>query len=205
MSVLAFHPIHNRPMRKDVTGAFKPEAENWAKLYSGSVLTIDCRVNKNTIRQNLLAELHRFEGAKLDAIGFFCHGLRHSIQMGFLSNDLNELAHRIIKASKPDVKVVLYACGCASSDRENFASRLRDSLVLEAKTVQVDGHEGSGHCTRRPFVRRYNAPAYSGGRWLVIPGSPNWKRWVKALSETDARLRYPLTATSKIGSLLPAE
>lgn len=208
MSVLAFHPEHNRPMRKDVTGAFKPEAGNWIELHKGVAISIDCRGNRIKTSDSVLRELYQFEGADLDAVGFFCHGLRHSLQMGFRSSDLKDLAKAIIKVSKPDIKVALYACSCATSDRENLASRLRDALVFlntEAKTIQVDGHHGSGHCTRRPFVRRYNGPAYSGGRWLVTPGSPFWRRWVRALAQTDARLKYPLVSIDDIESLLPAE
>lgn len=207
MSVLAFHPEHNRPMRKDVTGAFKPEAENWIDLHKGVVISIDCRGNEIKISNSVLRELYQLEGADFDAIGFFCHGLRYSMQMGFRSLNLKDLAQAIMKVSKPDAKVVLYACSCATSDRENFASRLRDAIILhtDANTVQVDGHHGSGHCTRRPFVRRYNGPVYSGGRWLVTPGSPFWRRWVRALAQTDARLKYPLVPTNEIESLLPAE
>jgi hypothetical protein len=206
MPVLAFHPEHNSPLKKDMTGAFRPEAVKWCHLHGGAVRTVNCKAAVRDRRTQLLVELKAYTGPELDAVGFFCHGARKSFQVGFSWDVLDALAEAIVRISKPDVRVALYACNCASGNAENFASRLRDALCKATTSpVQVDGHEGRGHCTYRPYVKRYTEPSHSGGRWLITPGTPLWKKWVNALYDTDARFQYPFVSTADIKSLIPLQ
>lgn len=206
MSVLAFHPKHNKFGRKDVTKAFQPEAEEFVKKHDGNICTIDCRMRVSKfVRQNqVIAELSQYTGKELDAIAFLCHGWKKGLQFGFSkdSKDLEPLAYRILKASAHKIRVVLYACSCGSGDLQNFASALRDQLYnWESRPIQIDAHDGKGHCTQRPFVRRYSEPSYTGGRWIVMPKSEHWYQWITAL-ETDLRFEYPFLSIQKVYSRL---
>lgn len=206
MNVIAFHPKHNSLFKKDVTGAFKPEAQAFVQKHNYSkanIYEIDCRrkVSKFVRQNQILAELSQFEDKQLDAIAFFCHGWKKGLQFGFSNSaqDLETLSYRILKASANKIRVVLYACSCGSTDLQNFASALRDQIYnWESRPIQIDAHDRKGHCTRRPFIRRYTEPAYSGGKWIIMPKTELWNNWVNALDETDLRFDYPFMTIQKI-------
>lgn len=203
MTVLAIRPEHNALGRSDVTGAFEPEGDNWVEMHGGKVATVDCRlrVSKYKRRHQVYDILERNAGLNFDAVGFICHGGKTWLQPGFRWNHqtgLDALANGIAMASRADIRVVLYACNCATTDYENFASRLRDSLVRRrTASVQVDAHHGRGHCTERPYVRRYTGPEYSGGQWIIMPKTLAWYKWVERL-KGDLRLKFPFMTIPEI-------
>lgn len=205
MTVLAIRPEHNSLGRKDVTGAFEPEAEKWIEMHGGKVVTVDCRtlVSKPKRREQVYFALQDHAGLNFDAVGFFCHGGKKWLQPGFDWTDLDDLAIGIAMVSRADIRVALYACNCATGDLENFASRLRDALVRRfPASVQVDAHHGKGHCTERPYVRRYTGPEHSGGQWIVMPKTLAWYKWTKLL-EGDLRMRYPFMTVPEIHKTMP--
>src|SRR5690606_18287712 len=100
--------------------------------------------------------------------------------------------------------ITLYACDAArdgDSDRRDdvapgpggdggFADALRDALSADHHMHgHVDAHASLGHATKNPFVRRFwmdGESADIGGDWLISPGSPAWRTWVRRMAnKTD--------------------
>lgn len=224
--MLALHPDHDSPGKKDATGAFKPEARAFDRLHTAAgvpvtTVPIDNRRGKGAMRQEALDAI-RCHGSPnpLRCVAFFCHGLRKSIQFGIGYEEAPELAAAIVKHGTPDVRVVLYSCDVArDADREQeddlqpgpggeggFADLLADAIRVQNPEWSgwVDGHTIAGHTTKNRYVRRFRGTR-DGGAWIVEPGSSLWKRWgdaVRGRVPSDLRLRFPLMSEDAIRSEL---
>jgi len=213
-NVLVFYSNRNTNGKKDATGAFIPEATNFKQvnnipdeLFLGVNLK---KVKASKRREIVLDKLNSIE-KPLDGIAFFGHGWPQGIQFGFRREHIEELVKAMSFVCKRDCKVVLYACLAAENDiRDNivkdigpatkggFADKLRDAMVREGFVGgHVDAHKTAGHTTRNPYVVRFLTDNilthekfdYSGGSWIVEPGSMFWKKWVRYLHESKT-LRY---------------
>jgi hypothetical protein len=212
MRVLSLAPLHNSPGKRDATGAFQPEARAFTRLGAdGSVYRIvDNSANSAKMRGVTGTSIRL---ARPGVIGFFCHGWRTGIQFGWNLDSIDTLASVIAEACPTDAPIVaLYACSTASGGvggDGGFADQLRDALCKAgAVNCRVDAHDRSGHCTRNPYVRRFEGQGSTvgstGGLWIVQPGTSPWKPWVRALRETDLRLRFPMMSIAEIHKELTA-
>ena len=215
--VLCFRLLYNQPDRmNDVGGAFAPEACYFA--YYNNLPYDHIHIIDNGDDNVRAAAARRADvvqvldehpaGELLSAVVFFCHGWAHGCQLGFSIDTLTELVEKLAARCRPDVRIILYACGTASSPEEEslvvrrdgmtaeereaarddlaaraaviaeqeagiggFAFTLRDLLVATNPDCQVIGHVTAGHATRNPEVRRFSAPAGSGGVRPIPHGS----------------------------------
>lgn len=201
MTVLALYPRWDTWPRKDVTGAFRPEALEFARIHGGVASSIDNRQSADRMRADVLATLEA--AGPVAAVAFFCHGWASGIQLGFRLPQVMELAEAIADVCPSGAPIVpLYCCSTASGLRRSapggdggFADRLRDALcVVGATGCRVIAHSTAGHTTRNPWVRDFSGPeAAVGGSWLVEPWGPEWRRWVRTLrGPGDERLRFPM-------------
>lgn len=156
----------------------------------------------------------------LELVAILSHGWEKGIQPGFTMRNVGALAQALARASRPTLAVVLYCCSTAGgempTDRDapggdgGFADALRDALCAAGVTQgHVDGHITVGHCCRNPYARRFfgtgtTAPG-KGGRYIVEPKSALWPQWVRALSDTDLRFRFPLMTLNDVQAELMAE
>lgn len=216
MTVLALVPMSNSKGKKDVTGAFLPEAKRWLDLHGGALARFDNAAAPAKRRADVEAILRGHSG--LRAVGFFCHGLSRQLQTGHGISHVDALADALTSATLPGAVVALYACDAADTPVKNapggddgFADRLRDALILrDAEHWQgghVDAHVTTGHTTTNPYVRRFACSlavpsevplGIVGGEWLVKPGSAAWGTWRRALRETDLRFRFPFMREREI-------
>lgn len=212
---LALCPTTNRRGKKDVTGAFLPEALAFTELRAGEGWTalfreFDNTQSKRAIRREVESTILSVN-EPIDCLAIFCHGYRRGLQTGHNSWNVKNLSKAIAANAAKDIKIVLYACD-TGRDGDNqrwddtrpgpggeggFADRLRDALVrLGLSGGWVDAHTIAGHTTKAPFVRRFyidEEATNDGGSWVVSPGSPEWKSWRKLLRKNrTARLSFPL-------------
>jgi hypothetical protein len=215
VKVLCIRPRHNTPGKKDVTGAFAPEADKFLNLHgTGGVETFDNRKPMAARRREVLELLK--DGVDFDAIAFFCHGWSNGIQAGFTRANVAQLAKALDKAWEPlgDARVVLYCCStgadpedspvqAAGTGDNSFADRLRDALCALGDTAcRVTAHDTVAHTTMNPhalFFDGMGSPVGgAGGYYPVAPGSPLWPKWRKALRTTDMRFEFPFMSIAEI-------
>jgi len=211
--VLAFTPQFNTPGKRDVTGAFLPEARAFVRLaQKGSELVaIDNRKAVPARRKQVLAAIEARSGKGFTSVAFFCHGLRSSIQLGFRSLLAPQLAAAVTHLTEgaEDVVVPLYCCstgadhdgdalGAPGTGDHSFADRLRDALCAAgAPHCRVTAHSTVGHTTMNPMVVFMDGMGSIhggvGGYAPVAPGSAHWPAWKRTLrlASSTLRLRMP--------------
>jgi hypothetical protein len=207
MKSIAFTPKYNTPGLHDATGAFQPEARSFAKIHGGVVVQVDNHATKQKMRESVIETLRNMiEQPTL--VAFFCHGWRTGIQLGFSSANVAEL----VPLFGISPAVALYACsagdGAGVGGDGGFADSLRDALCRDGNVFcQVDAHTTSGHCSRNPYVRRFEGMGSSvggaGGYYIVTPRSEQWPAWKRALMG-DLRLRFPTMSVASIHAELAA-
>lgn len=217
MRALILHPLHNTGTKRDATGAFIPEAKAYAKHLTDAYMDVvgvdvvgfDNRATKPARRRETEAAIR---AATTGHVALFCHGLARGIQTGHDLTTVATLADALAGSAGPSGRLVvtLYACDAADTRTGGpggdggFADALRDALSERGITGHVDAHATTGHTTRNPYVRRFymdGAAAGTGGDWLVAPGSPKWRAWVRAL-RGDMRWRFPWLTPAEIDGAL---
>lgn len=226
LRALAIVPEHNSKGKKDVTGAFLPEALHWLDTWGVShdhLRTFDNTQGKATRREQVHASILA-SGYKqpIEHIAFFCHGLKDSIQTGHTcrtwgvhtTRTLADLVLIFGVCCAPDLRVTLYCCDTAREAGRakgqggdgGFADTLRDLMSAHGFAGGwVDGHTVTAHTTKAPFVRRFYTDGNrfgpyggNGGDWIVAPRSPLWKPWARALQSGSLRWRYPRMTIAQI-------
>jgi len=220
VTVIAIAPRHNRPginphTRRPYRDAdeFRREAHAFAQLHGGRVFVFDNHKEPAARFADVVDWLTPMRG--IEAAGFFCHGLKASIQVGAGVKNAHVLAATLRSCGVRAVP--LYACETArdlDGDRKDdeddgpggaggFASVLVRALGGDC---HVDAHTRSGHTSRLPFVRRFYAnDDTDAGHWLVEPGSALWRTWKAALrDDRDFRLSFPLLSQEAIAAYLSA-
>jgi len=215
MTTLCFRPKHNTPGKKDVTGAFAPELARFLKTRSGVEHVIDNHKTFAQMRADVLSFLAGAanSGVNYDSVAFFCHGWQQGIQLGFRNQNVPELAvffGAVFSSISPTV--VLYCCSTGGDPKTkvtspgtgdgSFADLLRDGLCQRGfKDNRVLGHDRVGHTTKLPYAKFFDGMGSNvggaGGYWVVTPGSPQWRKWVRILG-TDFRFEYPFMSISAI-------
>lgn len=204
MQALAIHATKNEPPKRDATGAFVPEAREFAKFWACHREGFDNFLPKTERAKSVEAILDRYRG--LEMIAFFGHGFRTGLQSGHGMSNVGSLAKAIARATGPRVYVVLYACstaGVISVERGGFADALRDELTKLGKTGHVDGHTTAAHTVWNPMLQRFDMGdpfEEIVGDWVVtppdlpnperktnpraarfLPADPEWSMWKKRL------------------------
>lgn len=208
--MLVFRPEHNSHGKKDVTGAFKPEATRYLR----AVCTSDSRLvavdnhlgflKRQSVVSTALAEADK-DPAYYDGVAFFCHGWTSGIQLGFKNAHVFELADRIHNLCEHSFPVVpLYCCSTGGDPKSantspgtgdnSFADKLRDALCerIAASGLspypRVFAHETVAHTTKNPRVRVFDGQGSSeggvGGYRPVKVGGSLWKAWKRELRDT---------------------
>lgn len=215
MNVLVLHATKNTGGKRDATGAFMPESGRFAEQLKR--LHPDAHVVRVGFDNTLLPRHRRAQVEKVIALGpagdgaghwdrvaLFCHGTHRGLQTGHTLATLP----RLVAALAPRLRgpnhaiITLYACSTADGKDTKakgpggdggFADRLRDKLSVLGFLGHVDAHSTVGHTTINPFVRRFyldgQAEGY-GGDWIVAPGSPEWRTWVRRLADKNDTLRF---------------
>ena len=171
MRAIAFRPRFNTDGKKDVTGAFQPEAEQFVFLHGGNAGAIHVIDNSRPMVERaaqVLAVLDNYRGAGLDAIAFFCHGWPDGIQLGFRRSNVHRLGEAIAAtAAFGGVTVPLYVCssGAPDDNGKSFAGMLRDSLFYHGVPGRVLAHTTKGHTTYNPYVVTFEGT--DAGRRIV--------------------------------------
>lgn len=220
--VLIFVPLHNSKGKKDVTGAFLPEAKKFVAL-AGKGSRIERFDNsKNLIarRSEVLQKMQLAKKQGFTSIAFFCHGWSNGIQAGFLRNhvallaeSIEEVVRRSDVAAYEETVTVLFCCSTGDDPQDgptasgtgdnSFADKTRDALCgVGIVNCRVVGHTTVAHTTMNPmviFMDGMGVPSGGvGGYHPVKPGSADWARWKKALRTTDLRLRMPYMTPAEI-------
>lgn len=190
MRALLIHAGHNTT-KPDATGAFIPEARNYAKWLTAqgwdvTLRAFDNRAEKPARRREVEGYIVNGDGP-WDHIAFFGHGLKTSIQSGHTVDHVPALVDLLRDTCSPRLIVTLYACDAArDGDRDKrddvndsvggdggFADVLRDALYARGMTGHVDAHAKPGHATKNPHVRRFDIDEHTAGDgWLVSPVPP---------------------------------
>lgn len=219
-------PDRNTPGKQDFGGAFLPESQQFARIrkeqgWDVRSVLIDLGASKPLRAAQVFAALDPGKGEPWGCIAIFAHGLRSGLpQFGIGLNDVGHMASLMASTKLPGIVVPIYACSTANGDKPSkegepggdggFADRLRDALCAAGSIeCTVDAHATAGHATWNPHVRRFlgagTANGGIGGKWIVAPGSPLWKSWVKALRPPgDLRFRFPWLTTNEIEEELKA-
>lgn len=219
---LAICPAHNHRGRKDVTGAFFPEAQAFTAYrkaeggVSAELRQFDNRAAKWRCRREVEGILDAAP-YPLSVVAFFCHGFRRGLQTGHTTWSVNRLAAAIARNSTASARVALFACDTArdgdaqrSDDTKpgpggegGFADKLRDALIAHGmRGGTVDAHPVTAHTTKAPYVRRFYVEPeaqHHGGEWIVAPGSELWQAWRRKLRQDRRfRLSFPLMSTAAV-------
>lgn len=208
MRLVIFAPDQDTPGRKDMSGAFFPEARALAQFYGAKPEDVIKRFPANAPidqRRATCTLALRAATPPLDLIAFICHGWKAGIQAGFLKQHCLLLARIIATQCASSAHVVLYACDAArdsdvdaADDRASgpggdggFADTLRDACEVLNRQITVTAHATLGHCTQNPYVRCF-APGTGGkgGDWYIDPRSVAWPLWSAALRDPRNTLRY---------------
>ena len=211
----------------DWHGAFRPEAERFAKLHGGALVQIDVSQDPAGRRAQVRdAILSQGDAGPIDCYAFFCHGWQDGIQLGYHRAEASDLAALIATTAADNAVVVLYACSTSDSSAEGepgeggtcgsrtcggFAEALHEGLRwcvstggAAASGITVYAHDRSGHCTSNPYVRRLRGDV-SAYRWVVEPKSPQWGPWEREMRDrqgSSLRLRFPLMSEQEIAAEL---
>lgn len=200
MSAIAFVGDRNSPGKRDWSGAFKPEAERFAKYYGGHVVTVP--LDRPAKYQRELVEQRLQEaGAKYSdpLVGFFCHGFSRRIELGFNNTTLPQLVQALYEINAQDV--ALYCCSTGSagpSGDGGFADTLRDMLCKRDLTeCRVLAHSTAGHATMNPNKRLFHGLGSSvGGIGGIDPISKKdakrWRAWAKRLRDPKDTFRFEI-------------
>jgi len=214
VTAIAICPTTNTPGKKDVTGAFYPEARFFAKLHGADLYRFDNTASKRARRVEVETAIRGASGM-IDTVAIFCHGHKNGLQTGHTTRSAQRLADAIAGISQPWVQVALYACDTArDEDRQRqddqlpgpggeggFADALRDAMLVAGLVGgHVDAHTVTAHTTRAPYVRRFEvAPEQVGGEWLVEPHGALWNAWRRRLQKDRAfRLSFPRWARERV-------
>ncbi|NIQ90998.1 MAG: hypothetical protein GWM98_04615 [Nitrospinaceae bacterium] len=216
MSTLILYSSKNSHGRKDATGAFIPEAQNFGDthgvpLHRRVALNLSVR-NYSKRRQMTLDAIEAVPILEpLDCIAFFGHGWPNGLQFGFTRKEIPALVEVLINRCNLSARIVLYACLAAENDDRDlmhgnvgpgtdggFADMLRDEMVRQGfEWGWVDAHKTAGHTTWNPFLVRFLHESVTditaggiGGAWLVAPRSQYWTAWKEALRDKVGGLRY---------------
>jgi len=219
-TALILVPTTNTDGKKDVTGAFAPEAERYAEVQrrAGFNVVLSRIDNTKPIPNRKVQALAAIrsaiptDGGALDRVTFLCHGWRDGVQVGFTRKTISEL---VALPLPQNVLFTLYCCSTAEDAKNasieapgvgdgSFADTLRDALCAAGKTqCRVMGHTTVAHTTRNPnavFFDGMGSPVGGvGGIAPVPPGHQLWRAWKAALqSETDFRFRFPDMTVAEI-------
>jgi hypothetical protein len=215
--VVSFVPLANTPGKKDVTGAFAPEARSFAKtlaLHGARCVAerFDATAPKAG-RAHCIAQALQREHP-IDAVAFFCHGTIDAIQAGFTRRSVDALAQALAVCGTEDLTVLLYCCSTGDDPKgrslaapgtgdRSFADLLRDALCRAGKTrCRVVAHATAGHTTRNPYVLFFEGMGSPvggiGGIAPVAPRHPLWRTWRNTLRDTDLRFRFGLLGVDEI-------
>lgn len=224
--MLVFRPMHNSHGKRDVTGAFAPEADRYIDTVctKGSmVVAIDNRKPFWHRRRQVLDVFSEALDAPdfFDGVAFFCHGWKNGIQLGFRSKEVGSLAHQIHDICQHSfLEVPLYCCSTGGdvltgktspgTGDDSFADLLRDDLCRRADAddyisyCRVMAHETVAHTTKNPRVRFFDGMGSPvggvGGYRPVRPRGALWKVWKQELrrKESDFRFLMPHMDMSEI-------
>jgi len=184
---IAFYPAHNALNKRDVTGAFRPEALAWCRIHGCKPVEIDNTKSVMQMRRQVLSELRQHE--KLPLVAFFCHGYRRRIQLGFNMQTIAALANEFARLETEHVG--LYCCSTASEalDGRGFAHDLAAATHKASTHFRwLDASRTAGHTSWNPY--RIRIPSGGEADYIVAPRSEAWPLWVKTLRENqDFRLR----------------
>lgn len=222
---LIFVPEHNSHGKKDVTGAFRPEAEAFKALCGegSEIVTFDNNKPFASRRKDVLGAMSL--RTDFDTVAFFCHGWENGIQAGFTKGAAKALAKAILDTcgSNDGVIVPLYCCStgedpeddpitAAGTGEGSFADALRDALCVEgAPNCRVVGHTTVAHTTSNPMVLFFDGMGSTvGGVGGYAPASPKskvWGPWKKSLRDrpnNTLRFRMPFMSVAEIHEELTA-
>jgi hypothetical protein len=219
MRALVLTPNRNHN-RSDYTGAFAPESKRFCELWDipHARYAIDIGPSYSLRRKETfrcIEDAVTRQDGELELLAVFCHGWVNGLQVGWLRQNLREVAAFLSDYVTPDVRIPLYCCLAGGTDTRGvggdggFADRLRDALCERGITeCQVDAHTTSGHTTWNPYVLRFSGEGSptggQGGHWLVAPKGKLWRPWVQRLKTTDLRLRFPWMTVAEIHEELSA-
>lgn len=180
-----FIPRYNSKGKKDVTGAFHPEAVKFCHVWGkdeGEIISLNNRHRRRDLADSLL---NKMESAQNDSPVwiFFCHGYTHGIQFGIRSpqhkrfgegdrRDFNRFIDVVslsaALASTRTPVIVLYACSTGNdpdgdsdtapgSGDGSFGDLTRDRLCESgAVNCRVFTHATAGHTTLNPMVKIFD-------------------------------------------------
>jgi len=149
----------------------------------------------------------------LDTLVFVCHGWKTGLQFGVQTATAAKLAESVKRCATPALTVLLYACTTGSDNDGNdgndtdagpggeggMADALRDAFLKAGVRATVYAHATRGHCTRNPYVRRFDPAEVAGGNWVVEPHSELWNKWVHRLADDHAfRFRFPFMTAGEL-------
>src|SRR5574342_787909 len=219
--MLVLRPAHNTPGKKDVTGAFAPEAERFLQavcLPGSAIFSVD---NRKAFAKRRAEVASIFENATLnmpdtyDGVAFLCHGWSSGVQLGYANKDVLALAQAVTALCEQrarHLRVVLYCCSTGDDPRSaksspgtgdnSFADLLRDALCREISEQgitpehRVVAHTTVAHATKSPHVRFFDGMGSSeggvGGYRPVKIGGAYWARWKRALRDPKGLLRFQM-------------
>lgn len=210
MKHLVLTPDRNT-QSSDYNGAFKPEAERYARFYTGqgdTVVTRRVDVSEHSPKKRLQVLSYLAAEGPIDRLALFCHGWSEGVQFGLKCGDaeqkslLAEAVKGIVAASTANLKVALYCCLTASNDKSttgdgSFADILRDYLCAAGRpNASVFGHTTAGHTTRNSDIRMFfgygRAAGGDGGADLVQKGTPEAHKLYDRLHDGNDTLRWRL-------------
>ncbi len=226
--VLAIVCQHNVRGKKDVTGAFLPEAQKLTKAAApGSrIVRVDNSKPFGRRRREINGILDKLisEGAHFDSIAPFCHGWLNGIQIGYSRKTVKQFADRIrdLSGDSSVATVPLYCCStgededdssitAAGTGDDSFADKLRDAMCDNGQTLcRVMAHTTVAHTTKNPMVLFMDGMGVPdggvGGYPPVSPKSKNWKAWKRELRRHAGtlRFRFPYMSVAEIHAELSA-
>lgn len=218
MTKILFAALHDSPGKHDA-GEFQREAQAFCKEHKANcgVRLFDNRMELPRRFSQVIDWMDAGHVGLADTVAFFCHGWKVGMQFGATMQNAHKLASAIKLSCVSEPTIILYACSAArdgdnETDDEDdpgpggdggFADKLRDELGKIGVRATIYAHSTAAHCTRNPYVRRFDPGEMAGGHWIVEPYSRLWQAWRKAL-QGSLRFRFPYLKQDQIEAELEA-
>lgn len=195
---LIFCPDADFPGEGD-SREFNLQARNLKNAHGGTIVNFDNETSDMNARAStVLNALRSQPSGSVDWLATVCHGWGRGIQPGFdLRGGIKGvkpvvLAAEIARIAKPNVQFILplYSCSTAEDPINGFAAVLSTELAKNGVNSVLFGHTEVAHCTRCPFVKRFES---GKSEWVVDPNGPLWSKWVTKMHDLRGNLplRFP--------------
>lgn len=208
MNHIIFYTATNRPLKKDATGAFVPEAKKYSNYLkrvfpNAHVVLVPIKTRGRMawqMRKQVEAAFLKYNGeVEFDGVSFFCHGWKTGMQFGYKWESGAKRLMKVIEKNNIEVKMINFYSCLVCKDAENFARWIYKAKTTFTGNFQVFGHYTAGHTSTNPNIKIYldafkpfmwSKREYDSYNMLVSPTNSDATK--KEMRNDESNLRFAM-------------